>query len=68
MSQNRFQDLEVLARMPAGDAKGTPLLFVHGAFTGAWCWEEHFLPFFASRVMAAAAVASASTIFRLPTT
>ncbi|MBX3662067.1 MAG: alpha/beta hydrolase [Burkholderiales bacterium] len=26
-----------------------PLLFVHGAFCGAWCWEEHFLPFFAGR-------------------
>ncbi len=25
------------------------LLFVHGAFTGAWCWEEHFLPWFAAR-------------------
>jgi len=56
MSQNRFQDLEVLARMPAGDAKGTPLLFVHGAFTGAWCWEEHFLPFFADAGYASYAV------------
>lgn len=25
------------------------LLFVHGAFTAAWCWEEHFLPWFAAR-------------------
>ncbi len=24
-----------------------PLLFVHGAFCGAWIWAEHFLPFFA---------------------
>ena len=24
-----------------------PLLFVHGAFAGAWCWAEHFLPYFA---------------------
>lgn len=24
-----------------------PLLFVHGAFIGAWCWEEHFLQYFA---------------------
>ncbi len=23
-----------------------PLLFVHGAWHGAWCWEEHFLPYF----------------------
>ena len=26
-----------------------PLLFVHGAHHGAWCWEEHFLPYFSSR-------------------
>ncbi len=24
-----------------------PLLFIHGAFCGAWVWAEHFLPFFA---------------------
>jgi pimeloyl-ACP methyl ester carboxylesterase len=26
-----------------------PLLFVHGAFCGAWVWDEHFLPYFASK-------------------
>lgn len=26
-----------------------PLLFVHGAFIGAWCWDEHFLGYFADR-------------------
>jgi pimeloyl-ACP methyl ester carboxylesterase len=26
-----------------------PLLFVHGAWHGAWCWEEHFLRYFADR-------------------
>jgi pimeloyl-ACP methyl ester carboxylesterase len=25
----------------------TPLLFVHGAFHAAWCWDEHFLDYFA---------------------
>jgi pimeloyl-ACP methyl ester carboxylesterase len=25
------------------------LLFVHGAFAGAWCWDEFFLPWFAAR-------------------
>lgn len=24
-----------------------PLLFVHGACAGAWCWEETYLPYFA---------------------
>ena len=26
-----------------------PLLFVHGAWHGAWCWDEHFLDFFADQ-------------------
>jgi pimeloyl-ACP methyl ester carboxylesterase len=26
-----------------------PLLLVHGAFSGAWCWQEHFMPFFCDR-------------------
>jgi pimeloyl-ACP methyl ester carboxylesterase len=25
----------------------TPLLFVHGAWHGSWCWGENFIPFFA---------------------
>jgi non-heme chloroperoxidase len=56
MSANRFDGLEVLVRAPATTAKGPPLLFVHGAFTGAWCWQEHFLPFFADAGFAAYAV------------
>ena len=31
---------------PAGKP---PVLFVHGAFTGAWCWDEHFLDYFAAQ-------------------
>lgn len=39
---------DILRRGPAPDATDKPpLLFVHGAFAGAWCWDEHFLPFFA---------------------
>lgn len=56
MSQNRFKDLEVLARTPVGPSKSAPLLFVHGAFAGAWCWDEHFLPFFAEAGYASYAV------------
>ena len=41
--------LEVIARHAAGLARAAPLLFVHGAFAGAWCWDEHFLPWFAAR-------------------
>ena len=42
-------DLEVIARECAGESDAPPLLFVHGAGQGAWCWAEHFLDFFAER-------------------
>ena len=48
--------LEILSRPPAGPAKPVPLLFVHGAFCGAWIWDEHFLPWFAERGWEAHAV------------
>ncbi len=42
-------NLEVISRRPANPSGRPPLLFVHGAFGGAWIWEQHFLPFFAER-------------------
>ena len=39
--------LEIVTRRPVGIRRRTPLLFVHGAYTAAWCWDEHFLPHFA---------------------
>lgn len=39
--------LEVITHRPEGTPRPTPLLFVHGAWHAAWCWEEHFLPYFA---------------------
>jgi hypothetical protein len=33
-----------------------PLLFVHGAWHAAWCWDEHFLNFFADKGYRAVAV------------
>lgn len=42
--------LEVLHRSAeSADDSCPPLLFIHGAFCGAWCWDEHFLPWFAQR-------------------
>src|SRR5512134_3757122 len=41
--------LEVITRTPKGHARPTQLLFVHGAYGGAWLWDEHFLPYFAER-------------------
>ncbi|KAF2933661.1 uncharacterized protein [Oryza sativa Japonica Group] len=48
-------DLEVIAQQPPAPATGgggaaarPPLVFVHGSFHAAWCWAEHWLPFFSS--------------------
>jgi pimeloyl-ACP methyl ester carboxylesterase len=41
--------LEVISRYPSMGERRTPLLFIHGAFTAAWVWSEHFLDWFAER-------------------
>lgn len=41
--------LELITREPESDARPTPVLFIHGAWHGAWCWEENFLPYFSSQ-------------------
>jgi pimeloyl-ACP methyl ester carboxylesterase len=41
--------LEVIDKGSATEAHPVPLLFVHGTWHGAWCWDEHFLDFFADR-------------------
>ena len=48
--------LEMISRHPQGNAHPTPLLFVHGAWHAAWCWDEYFLPYFAARGYAAHAL------------
>ena len=48
--------LEVLSRETRSPSAKTPLLFVHGAYVGAWCWEEHFLDWFAAKGHAAHAL------------
>ncbi|KZC97254.1 MULTISPECIES: alpha/beta hydrolase [Thalassospira] len=43
-------ELEIFRRNPSSKPKSkTPIVFVHGAFTGAWCWNEHFLTWFADQ-------------------
>lgn len=41
--------LEVIENRPPRESHTTPVLFVHGAWHGAWCWDEHFLDFFADK-------------------
>jgi non-heme chloroperoxidase len=52
----RAPGLEVISRAASRPARATPLLFVHGAYTAAWCWEEHYLSWFAARGYEAHAV------------
>lgn len=56
MSTSKLSDLHLIERLPEGDAKGSPVLFIHGAFSGAWCWDEHFMQYFADRGHVARAV------------
>jgi pimeloyl-ACP methyl ester carboxylesterase len=49
-------ELEIIDRMPESASAKTPLLFVHGAYSGAWIWDAHFLEFFAERGYPAHAV------------
>ncbi|CAN1122578.1 hypothetical protein LINPERPRIM_LOCUS2801 [Linum perenne] len=32
----------------AESGNNPPLVFVHGSYHAAWCWAEHWLPFFSS--------------------
>lgn len=38
--------LEVISYLPDNPRTNISLLFVHGGYEGAWCFEEYFLPFF----------------------
>ncbi len=48
--------LEMISKYPAGNQYPTPLLFIHGTLHGAWCWDVHFLDYFAQHGYAAHAV------------
>lgn len=48
--------LEVISRHPLESRDPTPLLFIHGMLHGAWCWDVHFLDYFARQGFAAHAV------------
>lgn len=49
--------LERRARVPnASPATKSPLVFVHGSYHAAWCYEEHFVGYFASRGRATVSV------------
>lgn len=48
--------LDMISRYPTNYLDSTPLLFIAGALHGAWCWDVHFLDYFADRGFAAHAI------------
>lgn len=53
---NESMKLEMISKYPIENQRPTPLLFIHGALHGAWCWDVHFLDYFAQRGYASHAV------------
>jgi pimeloyl-ACP methyl ester carboxylesterase len=48
--------LEIISKHPVESQHPTPLLFIHGMLHGAWCWDAHFLDYFAHHGFVAHAV------------
>src|SRR4029077_7094646 len=48
--------LEVIDKGSRTDDHPAPLLFIHGGCHAAWCWDEHFLDFFAEKGFRAVAL------------
>jgi len=42
------QLIHFTSRYPS-KSEGFPIIFVHGGFHGAWCWDEKFTPYFESK-------------------
>lgn len=49
LSVRGLPELELITKGSTSESHRVPLLFVHGAWHGAWCWDEYFLDFFADR-------------------
>lgn len=41
--------LELLTAGLDNPSRPNPILFIHGAYTAAWCWQDNYLPWFAER-------------------
>lgn len=42
-------NLEIISKYPNVGKHGKHLLFIHGAWHGAWCWDKYFLSYFAQK-------------------
>jgi pimeloyl-ACP methyl ester carboxylesterase len=48
--------LEVIDKGSSTESHPVPLLFVHGGYHAAWCWDENFLDYFVGKGFRAVAV------------
>jgi pimeloyl-ACP methyl ester carboxylesterase len=39
---------QVISSLPTQETDKPPIIFLHGSFHGAWCWEENYIPYFVS--------------------
>lgn len=42
-------NLEVLSQQPLRESSKSPVLLVHGAWHGAWCWKVYFADYLAQQ-------------------
>lgn len=40
-------DLELISKTPEDSKANAPIVLIHGAWHGTWCWENNFLDYFA---------------------
>jgi len=48
--------IEIYRQKARAKTTHPPVLFVHGAWHGAWCWQAHFMDYFAERGLDAVAL------------
>jgi len=48
MEIRNLGNLEIFESIPETSAHLPPLLFIHGACLGAWCWADNFIDYFGS--------------------
>lgn len=48
--------LEVISKRPSQPSSEPPILLIHGAWHGAWCWDVHFMDYFVRQGFAVHAV------------
>jgi pimeloyl-ACP methyl ester carboxylesterase len=56
LTERKIMKLEIVSKYPPDGTQPTPLLFIPGSLHGAWCWDVHFLDYFAQHGYAAHAL------------